>query len=149
MPGKIIEEPFHLTNADANVTEADGTAATWSDIFKYQVPQGVTHMLNSEHTFSGYVEDASAEVAAPDAQVKIEVRDPSEQDKRPVYGPAMYTMSTEFQDRDLMAHLNCPAGGVQVTPRSWIVVMVNDDGTIDASDSYFDLLISRVRESVI
>lgn len=149
MPGKIIEEPFHLTDAVAQVTAAAGVPATWSDIWKYQVPQGVTHLLKSEHTFSAYVEDASTEIAAPDAEIKIEVRDPSEQDKRPVYGPAMYVMSTEFQDRDLMAHLNCPAGGIQVTDRSWIVIMVKDGGTIDQTDSYFDLLISRVRESVI
>ena len=149
MPGKIIEEPFHLTDADANVTAAAGVPDTWSDIWKYQVPQGVTHLLKSEHTISAYIEDAGAEIAAPDAEVKIEVRDPSEQDKRPVYGPAMYVMSTEFQDRDLMAHLNCPASGIQVTDRSWIVIMVKDGGTIDQTDSYFDLLISRVRESVI
>ena len=149
MAGKIIEEPFHLTDSDPGITAAAGVAATWSDIWKYQVPQGVTHVLRTEHTFSAYIEDGSAEITAPDAQVKIEVRDPSEQDKRPVYGPAMYSRSIEFQDRDKMAHLNILPGGLAVKPRDWIVVMVNDNGTIDQTDSYFDLFCSRIRESVI
>lgn len=148
MPGKIIEEPFHLTNADPGITSADGTADTWSDIFKYQVPQGVTHMLKPEHTFSAYFNDGS-EIAAPEAQVKIEVRDPSEQDKRPVFGPAMYARVKEFSEKSKLAKLNVSSDGMQVKPRDWIVVMVKDNGTVAAADSYFDLHINRIRESVI
>jgi len=149
MPRKILEEPFHLTDADGNVTAASGTAAVWSDIWKYQVPQGVAHILKPEHTLSAYIEDAGAEIAAPDAEIKVEVRDPAEQDKEVVYGPAMYIRSTEFQDRKKMAHLNVPAAGKPVRARDWVVVMVKDGGTIDQTDSYFDLFINRVRESVV
>jgi len=147
---KVIEEPFHLTDADGNVTAADGTATTWSDIWKYQVPLGVTHILRSEHTFSAYIKDTGgSEGAAPDCQIKVEVRDPSEQDKRPVFGPAMYNRVTEFQDRDKMAYLKVPSEGIVVKPRDWIVVMTYDDTATDASESYFDLYITRIRETVV
>lgn len=146
--GKILEEPFHLTKNDAGVSAADGVASTWSDIFKYQVPQGVTHILKNEHTISIYFDDGS-EIAAPEAQFKIEVRDPGEMEKKSVYGPAMYVRATEFQDRTKMAHLNVPAEGLHVRARDWIVLMVYDNGTVANADSFFDLFINRIRESVV
>lgn len=149
MPRKILEEPFHLTDADANVSGANTTAATWSDMFKYQVPQGVVHLLKPEHTISAYLKDASLEITAPDAQIKIEVRDPAEQDKVVVFGPAMYQRVKEFQDKTKMAHLAVPTAGHPVRARDWIVIMVKDDAAVIAATSYFDLLINRIRESVI
>ena len=146
---KVLEEPYNLNDDDGNITEADGTASTWSDIWKWQCPQGVSLLMQSKDTISAYIEDASAEIAAPDAQVKVEIRDPSEQDKRPIYGPAMYLRSAEFSDSETKAHLNIPAGGLVVKPRDWVVVVVNDGGTIDASDSYFNLATTRIREAVV
>lgn len=138
-----IDEPFHLTDNDPNITETDGTANTWSDLWKYQVPVGTALRLAADNTFAAYIEDASAEIGNSDAQVRIRVRDPAETENIVVYGPALYLKSKEFQDRPLKAHL-----GVQeyiVRERHWLVFECKDNGTIDASDSYFELLTSRIR----
>ena len=66
-----IIEPFHLTNDDGNITEADGSAAAWADIWKLQVPRGNEMILAAGDTFSAYVEDASAEVSDRTAKVNI------------------------------------------------------------------------------
>ena len=145
----ILTDPFHLTQADPNVTVADGTANTWSDLWKYQVPIGVSHVIQTGHTFAAYLEDTSpAEVGNSTCRVQVEIRDPAEQDSRIVYGPGLYLRVKEFQDRDLMARLVTPEQLV-VAERYWIVVRAIDDATIDASDSYFELLISRARNKVI
>ena len=136
--------PFHLNQEDGNITKSDGTAATWTDIWKYQVPQKQGIVLQAKDVISMYLEDtAPAEVGADTCYVQIEVRDASEQDKRIVFGPALYARLKEFQDRNLMARL--PLGApVKVYERQWVVIMVKDDGTIDESDSYFDLYTSKV-----
>ena len=145
--GRPIEEKWALTNSDSNITEADGTASTWSDIWKYQVPTGVGHVLMPEHTISAYLEDASAEVGDGSCRISIEVRDTSEQDSKTVFGPALYVTLKEFQDVAKVAKLNI-AHPVQVTERMWIVFRVNDDGAIDASDSYFEISMNRVRKTL-
>lgn len=146
---EILTDPFHLTQADGNITEADGTANSFSDIWKYQVPIGVSHVIRTGDTFSAYLEDSSpAQVGNATCRVQIEVRDPAEQDKMVVLGPMLYLKVKEFQDMQLVAKIRIPTD-VIVGERYWIVVMVRDDGTIDASDSYFDLNISRARARVI
>ena len=143
----VLEEPFHLTDNDPGVTEADGTSSTWSDIWDYEVPIGVAHRLSSEHTISLYLEDTSpAEVGNTTCNVRIEVRDPSGQDSYRVAGPFLYIQAREFTNRPAMAHIS--ANDYLVREREHIVIQVNDDATIDASDSYFDLFISRVRQSL-
>jgi len=145
---KVFEQRYHLTDADPAITAADGTADVWSDIFKWQCPQGVTLLLKPTDTFSAYI-DATGEITAPAAQIKVEWRDASEQDKRPILGPAMYTRVTEFQDEELKAHINVPSEGLPVQPRQWLVVMVHDDGTVLETNSFFDLFTTRIRESVV
>ena len=143
---EIREEPFQLTDNDANVTEADGTASTWSDIWDYEVPIGEAIRLTSEHTFSAYLENASAEVSNTTCSVRIEVRDPSGQDVVRIFGPALYIKVKEFSERPLLAHLG--VAELTVRERQHIVVQANDDGAIDASDSYFQLHITRVRQAL-
>ena len=37
LAGQVIEEPFHISQLQtAEITEADGTANVWSDIWKFQ-----------------------------------------------------------------------------------------------------------------
>jgi len=143
-----IEQPFRLTQADSGISEADGTANQWSDIWKYQVPVGVTLKVKAEHTFAAYLEDASAQVGNATCRIKIEKRDPSESDVLLLYGPDLYVVSKEFQDQTKKARLACPAGGITISQREYIVISVYDDGAIDASDSYFELLISKVRKAI-
>jgi hypothetical protein len=143
-----LDEPFDLTNQDANITQANATAAAWSDLFKYQVPVGVGHVLQAGHTFSLYLMNTSSTANAATDLVKIEVRDSSEQDKRTVYGPAIYGRVGEFADRNKIARLNVSAP-VPVLERQWIVVMVKGATAAGTASSYFDLAINRVRQPLI
>ena len=148
LQGQVIEEPFHISQLQtAEITEADGTANVWSDIWKFQVPVGQSLVLRAEHKVSMYIEDGSAEVGNGTCQLRIEIRDSSEQDRRVVFGPVQYINVKEFQDRRLIAHINV-VQPVPIKERMWIVIVVNDDGTIDASDSYFDLETVRVRKTL-
>jgi len=140
---KVRMAPFHINQKDGNITEADGTANTWSDIWKYQVPQGSGIILQTGDQISMYLEDATAQVGDDTCYVKIEVRDAAEEEKDRLYGAALYQSVKEFQDRDTIAKLEVPKP-MRVYPRQWIVISVKDDGAIDASDSYFDLFTSKV-----
>jgi len=141
--GKPELAPFHITQADGNITEGDGTANTWSDIWSYEVPLGTGIILQSSDVFAAYLEDASAEAGGYDCYVKVEVRDPSGLSVVQVFGPSLYNRVKEFSDRNNVARLGL-AQPVKVYPRQKIVIVVKDNGAIDASDSYFDLFIHKV-----
>ena len=144
----VTEQPFRLTQDDPVITEADGTADAWSDIFKYQVPNGTSLLLKPGYTFSAYLEDVSAQVGNSTCQVKIEKRDASGSDVLLVYGPALYLESKEFQELSKTARVQVPSGGVEIREREFLVIAVKDDGAIDASDSYFELRIHKVRKAL-
>jgi len=145
--GKIVETPFHLTNSEAGITEADGTASTWSDIWKYQVPPGMGIKLTSSDQISVYLEDsAPAEVGSSTCRVRVQVRNAAETDNDGVYGPSLYLLSKEFQERPKVARLS--VGERIVSAREFIVLQAYDDGTIDASDSYFDILTTRIFQTL-
>ena len=139
--------PYHLTDDDSGNAAADGSAAAWADIWKYTVPRGTMIVLSPSSIFSAYLEDASAVIGNNDNKIKIEVRDPAESSVELVYGPNPYIKSKEFQDADLKAHLRV-TGIIEVPSRYLIVISVYDGGVIDASDSYYDLLVSRVQRPV-
>ncbi len=144
---RIIDEPFDLTEQDSNITKANGTDAAWSDMYKFQVPVGIGHTIQPGHSISMYLDKAGTESAAT-SLVKIEVRDSSEQDKRAVYGPAIYQRVKEFQDRNKLARLNVSAP-VPVLERQWIVVMIKATTAPTTVNSYFDLAINRVRRALV
>lgn len=138
--------PFHLTQADGNITlGSDGTTGLWGDIWKYQVPQGTGIILQAGDQFSLRIDDdaSGTEVGQTDCYVKIEVRDPGEQDNLLVYGITMYKRCREFENRNTIARLAL-AKPVKVYPRQWIAIAAKDVGTIDTSECYFDLLTSKV-----
>ena len=149
--GNVKEEVWALTSADTVAIPAanrsDGTANQWSDIWKYQVPVGQSHILKPGHYLATYLEDASAEVGNGSCQVKVVVRDQSEQDEKAIYGPALYVATKEFQDRDKMAKLQLQHE-VLVEESSFIVIQVKDDGAVDESDSYFKMETIRVRKGI-
>ena len=143
-----IQEPFHLTASDPGNTAADGTANTWSDIWKFQVPRGTHIVLSRGNTFACFLEDDSpAEIGDLDSKIRIVIRDPGESSDRLVFGPALYKHSKEFQDKDLMARLRIPEA-VHVPSRYWIVIQGYDGAVIDASDSDYDLYCHRIRVGV-
>ena len=134
--------PFSLRNNTTGITEADGTANIRTDIWKYQVPRGERLVLVPGSPFFAYLEDASAQIA-DNAIVEVQVRDASEQDRRTVLGPVIYQRVKEKQDRKLMAKLSIPEP-LEIPERGRIVIVVLDDGAIDASDSYFHLQVHRI-----
>ena len=132
--------PFHLHQGNSNLTRSDGTASTWVDIWKYQVPRGTTLMIAPGDTFSAYLEDASAEVGNHTAKIEVVVRDPAERENTLVLGPVHYLSVKEFQDDDLIYRIGL-LSHIEVPPRYWVVVRVYDDGAIDESDSQFNLYV--------
>lgn len=145
MDKEIKSTPYHITDEDKAITETDGVAAMWSDLWKFRVPQNVGIVISPGDTFACYLEDSSpAEVGLDGScMVRVEVRDAAEQHREIVMGDVNYRKVREFQDADKMFKFNPPMS-VKVSERQWIVVMAKDNAIIDASDSYFDLLVSRV-----
>ena len=141
-------KPFHLTSNDGGNTETDGVANAWSDIWKFVVPRGTEIILTPGSLFSCFLEDTGpAEIGDQDNKVKIEVRDPAEASAELVYGPNPYLRSKEFQDNDLKATLKI-TGPISVPSRYLIVISAYDGTAIDASDSYYDLLVQRIQRGV-
>ena len=147
MSPEIIEQPFRLYQDDPNVSVANGVASRWSDIWKYQVPLGVSLILKPEHTFSAYLDDG-AEVGAQTCSVKIEKRDSSQSDVVILFGPNLYATVKEFSERSKMATLGVPSGGIIVSEREYLVISAYDDGTITESTCYFELHIAKVRKAI-
>ncbi len=79
--------------------------------------------------------------------MQILIRDPGEAGERLVYGPAPYIRVKEQQDQDLMARLRL-SEPIIVPPRFWIVIQAYDGVAIDASDSFYDLYVRRIRQGV-
>jgi len=144
MPDKSpILVPFNLTQNDGNITAADGTASTFSDIWKYRVPNGTGIVLQAGDQLSVYLY-ASGESGVSNTYVRLEVRDPAEEAVRLVFGPALYNRVREFTNRNTIARLGVPEP-VKVFERQWIVLVAYDTGgTITNADSYFNLLTSKV-----
>lgn len=144
-------EPFVLENVDTTLipaaNRADGTASTWSTIWKFQVPPGQMMILGPEDTFSVYLEDASAQVGDNSCRVRISIADTSEQDGAVKYGPIQYVQVKEFQDRRKMGRLRLPQP-VRVYEEQFIKIEVYDDGAIDESDSAFALSMTRIRQGL-
>lgn len=148
---KVIQESWGL-NSNSTTTipsgnRSDGTANKWSDIWKYQVPTGQAHILKPGFSFSAYLEDAGAQISDGGGRIRIEIRDQSEQDAKSIYGPALYVASKEFQDSRKKATLDLQSD-MAIEERFFIVILVNDDGAIDESDSYFLLETIRVRSGL-
>lgn len=147
MPQKV---QFRLTDADPNITkDAVFGTAVWRDTWKFRCPQHMQIVLQPGDLFSAYINDsADAEFAAPDALVKIEIRDPSEESIQLIYGPNNYLANNNFQDIKQLRPLQIEHP-VVVKPRDWIVVATKDDLGLDAASiaaSYFQLLTTKVIE---
>lgn len=139
--------PFHMSQLDGNITlgAAVLTTGVWGDIWRYQVPQGTGIVLQAGDTFSLRIDDDAigTEVGTTDCYVKIEVRDPGQNDNILIWGPNLYLKCREFEDRNKIARLQL-AKPVKVYPRQWIAIAAKDVGTVDTSECYFDLLTSKV-----
>lgn len=144
--GRIIEERYELTQANSAVTATNTTAAVFTDLWDYQVPVGVRHVLLGAHKLAAFLKDAVAEIAATE-QVKIEVRDSAGQSKEVILGPVTYQRIKEFQDRNKMIHLDVTTP-IRVQEGDHIVVVVKSATAVVAASSYFALETQRFREGV-
>ena len=137
--------PFVITDSDGNITDGASplTTGVWGDIWKYQVPQGTGIILQAGDQFSLYAADAGAECGTTDCFIKVEVRDPSEQDKTLILGPAIYVKLREFQNRNTISKLQL-GKPIKVYPRQWIAISAKDTGAIVVANCYFSLMTSKV-----
>ena len=143
------EVKFRLTNKDPNITTLATFSTGWDDSWKYRVPQHTMILLRPGDLFSAYCTDsADVEYVAPDALVKIEVRDPSASIVRLVYGPANYLSSTEFQNVTSKRKLQIEEE-IKVLPTQWIVIATKDSLGMDTASiaaDYFELLTTKIIE---
>ena len=143
------ESKFQLRDTDPNITEDSVFGTTERDTWKFQCPSHMRLILKPGDRFSLHAEDSGdVEYVAPDALVRIEVRDPSEQRKINVYGPANYISSSEFQDINKMAKLQIDQP-IEVKRRDFIVVMTTDSLGMDSAsvaNSYCRLTTTKVVE---
>jgi len=143
MPEKEpVLAPFLLTHNDGNITAVNGVANLWSDIWAYRVPNGVGIVLQAADIISMYLDDG-AEIGRYTSYVRIEVRDPSQEATRLIYGPALYDRVREFQNRNTVARIGLPEP-VKVYARQWIVFMALDDAIITTATSLLTLQTSKV-----
>jgi len=147
---EIIEQPFRLYQDDPVIAVANGVLATWSDIWKYQVPVGVTLILKPEHTFAAYLYESTApgECTTTNTMVTIEKRDSSGSDVIKAYQD-LYLACSEFQEKSKMARLQAPAEGLIVNEREFLVISVYDpDGAVSEASCYFELHIAKIRKAL-
>lgn len=144
------KKPFRLIKTNANITEDATFGATWRDTWLWECPENMMVSLERGDTFFAVLYDsADAVYLAPDALVKVVVRDPSGQDVTRIYGGddgANYIKSREVQDRNLMAKLDLDTP-VIVKPRWRIVIMTYDSTGMDAASvatSHFELMTSKI-----
>lgn len=147
-----VDELYPITNTNADVTGANGTAAVWSDVYSYKVPAGFKHVLLPTHAFkfSGYDTAGTPAVLADTDQIMIEVRDAAGVDgSKDVIYRGLYVHSKEFQDRDKIARLQVP-GYVEVDEGWFIVIRVKSAVAMDFdhANSYFVLETQRIRQTV-
>ena len=144
MPGLI--EPFVINQEDTDVTQADGTADALQDLMLYRVPIGIAIILRPEDVLCIYVEETDASAAQATAQIKVEIRDATGTEKRPLLGPLQYaSFSGEFQDEDKLIHLDI-AHEVRVVEQEYIAIMgKNPSPYLDKDTAYFSLRCHRER----
>ena len=139
-------QPFMLTQDDANVALGTDTIPNqWGDVFRYRVPQGTNIVLQNGDQFSLYLGTApNVEAPLYATFVKLEVRDPAEQDTRKVFGDTLYLRVREFEDRNKIARLTIPEP-VRVLPRQWIVIVAKSSpDPIRVKECYFGLLTNKI-----
>lgn len=145
VPPPLAPQAFRVNQADLNITVGYNlTANIWQDVWKFRVPIAMEVILQPNNLFSMYLQDRlGQEVGDGTCQVRIEIRDETESERMPIYGPALYVHSKEFQDRDRMARLDL-ARPVILQEREHLIICARANTEIDADNSYFDLLCSRV-----
>jgi len=156
-PQRAIKgELFRLTPSTDGVTsktdsEVENYALqyTYAPIWEYQVPVGQEFIITPEHRLGAYIEDDETSPAEwrDDQKVRVEVWDADKRKMQIVY-QGMYMESKEMQDLTKMATLDLLTAPLLLKSGDWIVVAGyswRSLYTIDVSDSFFSLEVTRVR----
>ena len=146
----VKEEVFYLTSEESGVTGTDistGQTSLWLQGWRFQVPVGQSLILLPSDTFSIYGEDQTDTELTVADKLRIRVEDPSHADSKLVLGPAIYDQVKEFQDRDLIKHLDLVKPLI-VKENSWIIIEVYAAVSLDESDCHWILTCQRVRHAI-
>ena len=142
-------EPFVITQEDSDVTQSDTTAASMTDLFKYRVPKGWSILLRPTDVIAMDLDETDGTVAQNTDEVKLEIRDSTETEKKTVLGPILYSRFAasgvgEWRDEDKLVKLGIGTE-VEVNQREYIVLMTNGTAITDKDLSAFDLRVHRRR----
>lgn len=147
---EIIEQKFRLTQADPVISGTDGVADTWSDLFKYQVPVGMSLILKPNHTFACYLDEGTGTTTVGDADcsIRIEKRDASESDVEILFGPKLFKSCKNFTPYNRLARFSVPEGGVIINEREFLVIVALNPDVIEYPHCYFEMHIAKVRKAL-
>ena len=162
---KIKEELYLITNNEVGVVGAAGLAATWSDNFRYQVPQDRKYIFRPGHTFSASLNNGTGAPAAVgganppkpagdfvDAtdRIRVELRDAAEKQTIQILQDTRYGNIRHFADRDLIRRLDI-VEEVEATAGMWIVIMCLEATVLAPADvdTYFTLTSDIVRQTIM
>jgi len=137
-----------ISKTDAEV-ENYALRYTYAPIWEYQVPVGQEFIITPEHRLGAYIEDDETSPAEwrDDQKVRVEVWDAGKRKMQIVY-QGMYMESKEMQDLTKMATLDLLTAPLLLKSGDWIVISGHSWRaiyTIDVSDSFFSLEVTRVR----
>jgi len=143
--GKVkSQQLFRITKTDPNIQTAPNAFVNeWFDIWRYKVPANVEILLGKGDMFSGYLEDDTGHEISDTCLVKIEVRDPSQQDRRLIYGPNTYENSREFPETYNIARLDLDPL-IILRERDYLVISACADRIINTYESDFQLFCRRI-----
>jgi len=133
----------NITQNDANVTAANGTAAVMSDIYSYKVPRHTAILIRPEDVISAYLYDAAAEAVATDA-FEVIVRDPNGLSSE-IIASGQYAIIKEFQDANKLKKM----GASKLIKSDFtLVVRVKATTVLVVASCYFQLTCLRYAETL-
>ena len=144
-------ERFELNSGVSGVTELDGQGATWqADIWDFKVPVNTQVILSPSDTIALYLVGDDAAEMPKVTQVRVVIRDVSNEIAKPIIKSCNYQRFKSFQDRKQIVNLEI-GEEIVVESEQHIVVMVNGidaatTGDTDASASLFKLVTTRNRK---
>lgn len=148
----IKEESFKITRdmvtVENNITLSTGEGL--QNIWEYKVPDGETLIFRKTDTVSVYLENSSSAECGAGSLVDVIISDAAKQNQRQLLGIVRYAQLKEFADKDKLCHLDVKDGEeVRADEGERIIIRGNVNTTLDASDSYFELLCTKVRRTLL
>lgn len=133
----------NITQNDANVTAANGTAAIMSAIYTYKVPRHTAILVRPEDIISAYFKDAAAEAVATDPY-ELVCQDPNQLTTE-VLSSGIYATIKTFDDRNKTKKL-----GLAKLLKSdfYLILKVKATTVLVVSTCYFQITCMRYAETL-